>query len=555
MTTAALRPLRDRAGMTTVSTLARSKLLTVAIPAALLAWLLCGDWIAAACILVLALIWHYLRGDEGPPVLALALTFQWLQVTSGLLYYGFTGRAVEAVLLSDYRPMVLIGLGCLLALTAGLTLGIRFGPASRRQGRPAFASTLSPLLLSYLITTAGIGLVQSLAWRFSFLTQGILALSAIRYVLLYLLFRRFSAPHFQWPKIGVLLALEMILGFTGYFASFREPLMFLALVLLEQFDSRKLRDWLRVGALATGTLFLGLLWLGIRTTYRADIRLENLSSSRVDRAERVASLSGDWLQRGPEKILADTDYFVHRLWAIYYPALALKRVPSILPHEDGRILGAAVKHIFTPRLFFRDKAVLASDSELVRTYSGVWVAGVESNTSIAFGYAAESYVDFGVPLMFLPILLFGLLMGLLYRLFLRLIWHRELAVALVSVIFWFSLYLFERSWVKWLGSSFTMMIFLGSAVFVLDRLLWNYRQRPAHDRSVLLKELAALTGKPGRIALPIATGATGKSESWVEIWDESWDRAAPKWDNKTATETTADPAAESPPRFPPPPWA
>jgi NhaP-type Na+/H+ and K+/H+ antiporter len=103
----------------------------------------------------------------------------------------------------------------------------------------------------------------------------------------------------------------------------------------------------------------------------------------------------------------------------------------------------------------------------------VWVAGPEENTSIAFGYAAESYVDFGVPLMFLPILIYGLLMGLAFQWWLRLIRIRELAIPLVVVMFWLALYLFERSWAKTLGGAGTLMIYLGGATYLVDRLvLW-----------------------------------------------------------------------------------
>ena len=44
------------------------------------AWLLTADWIAAAALWVLWAGWHYLRPPEDPPVLALAFTFQWIQV-------------------------------------------------------------------------------------------------------------------------------------------------------------------------------------------------------------------------------------------------------------------------------------------------------------------------------------------------------------------------------------------------------------------------------------------------------------------------------------------
>jgi hypothetical protein len=124
---------------------------------------------------------------------------------------------------------------------------------------------------------------------------------------------------------------------------------------------------------------------------------------------------------------------------------------------------------------------------MVRKYSGVRVAGAETGTSIAFGYAAESYVDFGVPWMFLPVFIYGLVMGAAYRWLVRFIRHRDLALAAVTVIFWLSLYLFERSWLKTLGLSVALLLYLGGATVLLDRLLILRRHerrnpRPASPR-------------------------------------------------------------------------
>jgi hypothetical protein len=125
----------------------------------------------------------------------------------------------------------------------------------------------------------------------------------------------------------------------------------------------------------------------------------------------------------------------------------------------------------TPRIFFPDKAALPSDSDMVRKYSGIYVAGNETGTSIAFGYAAESYLDFGVPWMFLPVLIFGIVMGALYAWFLRTIWHRELGVAVVIVVFWMSMYLFERSWANVLGMAASLTVYVGLPLTLLDRFL------------------------------------------------------------------------------------
>jgi ABC-type spermidine/putrescine transport system permease subunit I len=73
--------------------------------------------------------------------------------------------------------------------------------------------------------------------------------------------------------------------------------------------------------------------------------------------------------------------------------------------------------------------------------------------------------------MFAPILIFGIVMGAIYAWFLRTIWHRELAVAVVIVVFWMSMYLFERSWANVLGMAASLIIYVGLPITALDHVL------------------------------------------------------------------------------------
>jgi len=441
----------------------------------LAAWYFARDWIAGLAVLVLWAGWRYLPHEDGPPVLAMAFTFQWLQVTIGLFYFGITGRSLEAVELSDYRPMVLIGLGCLVALLLGLKLGMRLvrrpSPAAGTQEDRAFSWPV--LIIAYAVSVALTGTIQEFAWEVPSLTQAILALTYVRFAMLFMMFCRLCKPRIRWGWIGAILVAEVVLGLTGYFAGFREPLMLAAVALLGAFDRRRVTHWLALGLFASVMFVTGLMWMAVRTDYRQDFESQAFASSREARLERILALTSQWLRQDFKIVFYDLDVFVDRMWVIYYPALAISRVPSVLPHENGAILWRALVHIVTPRVLFPDKAVLESDSEMVMRYSGVWAAGSEQETSIAFGYAAESYVDFGVPLMFLPVFVFGCLMGMAYHWWLGIIRHRELAVGLIAVMFWMSLYLFERSWIKTLGLTVTMMVYLGGATILVDRvLLW-----------------------------------------------------------------------------------
>jgi hypothetical protein len=273
-----------------------------------------------------------------------------------------------------------------------------------------------------------------------------------------------------------------LLGFTGYFAGFREPMMIAAMAVTGAFDRRKVKHWVVLGAVGVVMLVTGVGWTGIKKDYRGGFEEEAFAASREARLDRVAALSSEWFERSPSEIVSDIELFVDRLWAVYYPALALDFVPAVQPHENGALLWRAVLHVFTPRLLFPDKPELESESEMVRKYAGVWVAGADENTSIAFGYAGESYVDFGVPLMFLPVLAYGLLMGTAYQWWFRLIRRRELATAAAVVIFWLALYLFERSWIRMLGPSLTLFGYLGGAVFLLDRFLGRNRASGSRAR-------------------------------------------------------------------------
>ena len=59
--------------------------------------------------------------------------------------------------------------------------------------------------------------------------------------------------------------------------------------------------------------------------------------------------------------------------------------------------------------------------------------------------------------MFLPVFVFGMLAGLIYALFQRLIRHAEIRIPVVVVSFWLGLFLFERSWANFIGGGFQMV--------------------------------------------------------------------------------------------------
>jgi hypothetical protein len=288
-----------------------------------------------------------------------------------------------------------------------------------------------------------------------------------------------------------------VLGITGFFAGFREPIVLAVLAMLEVFDRRNVRHWFALGVASVAISLLGVLWMGIRSEYRREyVQVDQFQGDRGARVNRVEDLTSSFMKTDQEGLLHTTDQLVDRMWPIYYPALALHRVPSVLPHTDGAILFAALTHVVTPRVFFPNKGQLPSDSDEVRKYAGVQVAGREVNTSIAFGYSAEAYIDFGLPWMFLPVFAYGVLAGFFYAVFRSVIWHRDLFVAFATVSFWMSLYLFERSWATMLGVTIGFMVYLGGPMVLLDRFLLIRYQSALPDTE---RQLFAATVEHNRV--------------------------------------------------------
>ena len=432
-----------------------------------------GYWIAGLAVAVLFLIWALLSTAEGPPVLALALTYQWMQVTIGLFYSALTGEELEAMYETDWQRMMLIGLGWVSCLAVAMSYGIVL--ARRRitpsPDVPVRAVSAKVLYIAYAASLLLTGVVQELAWKYPMFTQAILAITFTHLGLLFVLTRRFTRPHLQWEKLALLMAIEVAVGFTGYFAGFREPIVMGGIAILEVFDRRDIRHWVFAGMLAVVLGLSSLVWMSVRGQIRQEIDDELLSNSRIERFDRARTLSTGLLTQAAADYRDAADRLIDRLWAIKYPGMALDRVPSSVPHTDGDIMWDAVTHLVTPRFLYPDKPELISDSELVRKYAGANVAGSESNTSIAFGYAAESYVDYGLPWMFVPAIVWGFLLGVAFQFWLSVIRHRELAVAVTTVMFWLALYLFERSWAKTLGGTVTLMVYLGGLVYLVDQWL------------------------------------------------------------------------------------
>ncbi len=433
------------------------------------------DWLGGLAVLALAYAWQVLPISDGPPILFIALTMHWIQIVIGLYYHALTGHTPLAMAMApaDYREMVELGLGAVMMITTGITLGDMLVRDKPEEKIREYAISDDYLTVYYLAAVVFRGAIQALLWASPSVSQAVYVLTFLRLGLFYIVLRRFVS-HERYGRAAFVLGIEVALGFTGYFSEFKDPLLVALVVFFELFDRRRVAHWVGIGGLLATCLVAGVLWMSIRGDLRSRIAEGRAGASPQERLGVILDMSQSWWKGDSADKLDDIERFVDRVWDVYYPALALARVPSVMPHENGAILMATLQHIATPRVLFPDKKELESDSMSVRKYTGLMVAGPEQGTSIAFGYAIQSYIDFGVPLMFLPILGFGVLAGVSYRWLITHLRHYEIAIAVTTVIFWLSISPWNRAWARLLGLFGTMLIYLGGTALAVDKyLLWG----------------------------------------------------------------------------------
>lgn len=114
-----------------------------------------------------------------------------------------------------------------------------------------------------------------------------------------------------------------------------------------------------------------------------------------------------------EDFLQGFDILVKRHGYIEFLGLTMDYVPDPMPHENGALTFAVLRHISMPRFIFRGKAPLPSDTEITARYTGLGSIG-NQNTSISIGHLGELYIDFGRIGGVLAMMIIGLLTGRVY---------------------------------------------------------------------------------------------------------------------------------------------
>lgn len=374
---------------------------------------------AVAVVMPVALLQILWRPGE-PQVLALAALLQSFQVIIPVWTANRDGLKMASLMASgSYSKAFLISSLALLCLAAAARVGAG-NPLSllvKRNQENESHLKVNKLLLCYIVSLLISFVVPPIAFRLSGLTQLILPFASIRFVFAFLIFKQVFDRRAADAQALFILLVEIIIGITGFFGGFKFIFYLTAVAALSSRSglSSILRPKL-IMLLALLILF-GSYWQAVKNEYRGFVSGGFGQQIVVTLPERLAFHRQALVDFQPELLAEGFTSGLDRIGYLAFFAGSIDYVPARVPHQDGKLWTEAIEFVLKPRLFFPDKAV-ANDSDRTNAYSGFLVADADKGVSISIGYVGESYIDFGFPILLVPVAALGWIYGRLYRLLL-----------------------------------------------------------------------------------------------------------------------------------------
>lgn len=424
--------------------------------------------------LLFKLLW---RSGE-PPVLLFAATFQWLQafalvLSSNISGQGLSSSVIQGPELHEAAWLSLIGV---LTLAYGMKLSGRTGYATPRDrfAEQARMLNINRLMLLYPLGVLSSTLAVFLGGRLPSLRQPLVACADVKWIPVFLIVWYSGQTGKSRPAAAIIVLVEVLVGFTGYFSTFKSVLFLLLVVILGASTSRRRMSLGGIFIVSITIFCLSSYWQVIKTDYRAylnqGLKQQVVNVGVLDRIRFIASSSA---LVTPQSLYEGLLGGIERLGYIDYFAQSIRNVPRNVPHQHGGLWGGAILHVVTPRFLFPNKAAL-NESARTNQFTGLGVAGEAEGTAISIGYMGESYIDFGLFGMFVPIFMLGYYYGLVYYKFSRLAGYELLGVATGTALLLSCAHLLETSNIKIVGGLTAGVIMIGGLLAFFKESIWRF---------------------------------------------------------------------------------
>lgn len=433
--------------------------------------------LSAVTIVVGVLIVHMVWRQGETQTLLFICAYQWLQVFAPVLQAHIAGVPLVQLLGGlQFVNASWLSLAGVAVFSAGAGYALRRVAPKEKDGANSPIKELVGINQFNLVAFwAGIFLADAVVSgvvRIPGINVAWQPIAMLRFGAALLLFQSVFANNRGWGYLLLVAGVECVVGFLGYFSGFK---LVFYLLILGASSLLHYRPSVRFPFAVCVLLLLGfaLTWQTIKRDYRMFLsggeREQSVTVSVEERlnylSQSVRSLNADSFAEAAERSLSRIGY-------VTYFGHCLSNVPNYVPHAGGRLWKEALMNVFMPRILFPNKMVF-NDSARTNEFSGIQVAGAHQGTSIGIGYVGESYIDFGVPGMFVPIGFFGLFVGAGYGFVLRTLKPHGVGVAMGTSLLFASNLTLESSNAKMMGAFMSSFLVYWVIIAIQQRYILN----------------------------------------------------------------------------------
>jgi len=220
--------------------------------------------------------------------------------------------------------------------------------------------------------------------------------------------------------------------------------------------------------------YIGVIWTIIKGDYREFLnegsRQQVVIVSEGAAADKLTDLVSGLNSEAFNEGIAR---FFYRIQYVYHLSKAMDMVPVNMPYQNGNVWMENVVFATVPRFINPNKGRFEA-SVKTRKFTGLTYSGAAQGVSYSFGYFADSYVDFGVPGMYIPLMIIAFIYAQIFR-FLLLKATNNLIVNFSIVIAFFVQFLaLESDGTFLIGRIFTSFVVFFILKYTLFKKLENF---------------------------------------------------------------------------------
>lgn len=415
-----------------------------------------------------------------PAVLLFFVLFHWVQVFSSLLYADVSDLSFDVLygskdteFLFAMTLMQLMVMTLLLqqflsrARTGGVNLDVLKKAAEKINTRN--------VMIGYFAMLVILPALISFARNSSSLLQLVSSFSIIKHVFVGLLiFTLLLKKTENRMLIFAMLTFDFILSFASFFSDFK-IILIMGIIIYYTVNPylKKVTAYKMVPVVALLVIFFSF-WSYLKGSYRNF--LNQGSREQVVAVSNVDALKYLFAQFGNLNTVALTDgltLFIQRAQYMERYAEVYARVPEKIPHRDGADLAESIEFLLVPRFINENKGVKDA-SQRTSYYTGKTFSKASQGTSISMGYFCDLYIDYGLYMMIIPLLLITAIVGALYRKILNIKGYNVLFGYSLLVGTFLTLGTFESDSIFFLGILRNNIAFLVLGYFTFFPLLHKY---------------------------------------------------------------------------------